>query len=114
MSFKQSLILIIGRNLAFGTFGRMPLGYYLIIISISSTLMHSSLEMTLLPPLGFYISKQSAITRASDDYYPKKPTTQSLHIAAVAFNHIFLGEIVVPDWDMFYVCYGVLTILSNV
>ncbi|XP_022642894.1 probable galactinol--sucrose galactosyltransferase 2 isoform X2 [Vigna radiata var. radiata] len=47
-------------------------------------------------------SKQSAITRASDDYYPKNTTTQSLHIAAVAFNSIFLGEIVVPDWDMFY------------
>ncbi|XP_027931803.1 probable galactinol--sucrose galactosyltransferase 2 [Vigna unguiculata] len=51
---------------------------------------------------SFYHSKQSAITRASDDYYPKNPTTQSLHIAAVAFNSIFLGEIVVPDWDMFY------------
>ncbi|KAL5140663.1 putative galactinol--sucrose galactosyltransferase 2 [Glycine soja] len=49
-----------------------------------------------------YHSKQSAITRASDDYYPKNPTTQSLHIAAIAFNSIFFGEIVVPDWDMFY------------
>jgi len=58
--------------------------------------------------LEFDSSKQSAITRASDDYYPKNPTTQSLHIAAVAFNSIFLGEIVVPDWDMFYVCYDIL------
>ncbi|XP_075664682.1 putative galactinol--sucrose galactosyltransferase 2 isoform X3 [Castanea sativa] len=47
-------------------------------------------------------SKRSAITRASDDYYPSNPTTQTLHIAAVAFNSIFLGEVVVPDWDMFY------------
>ncbi|KAJ9184225.1 hypothetical protein P3X46_003972 [Hevea brasiliensis] len=51
---------------------------------------------------SIYHSKQSAITRASDDYYPKNPTTQTLHIAAVAFNSIFLGEVVVPDWDMFY------------
>lgn len=49
-------------------------------------------------------SKRSAITRASDDYYPKNPTTQTLHIAAVAFNSIFLGEVFVADWDMFYVC----------
>ncbi|KAJ9690061.1 hypothetical protein PVL29_012629 [Vitis rotundifolia] len=49
-----------------------------------------------------YNARRSAITRASDDYYPKIPTTQSLHIAAVAFNSIFLGEVVVPDWDMFY------------
>ncbi|OVA19719.1 Glycosyl hydrolases 36 [Macleaya cordata] len=49
-----------------------------------------------------YNSKRSAITRASDDYWPKNPTTQTLHIAAVAFNSIFLGEVVVPDWDMFY------------
>lgn len=46
---------------------------------------------------------QSVITRASDDYWPENPTTQSLHIAAVAYNSIFLGEVVVPDWDMFYV-----------
>lgn len=49
-----------------------------------------------------YHSKRSAITRASDDYYPSNPTTQTLHIAAVAFNSIFLGEFVIPDWDMFY------------
>ncbi|GMY36565.1 probable galactinol--sucrose galactosyltransferase 2 [Fagus crenata] len=51
---------------------------------------------------SIYHSKRSAITRASDDYYPSNPTTQTLHIAAVAFNSIFLGEVVVPDWDMFY------------
>ncbi|PRQ28178.1 putative galactinol--sucrose galactosyltransferase [Rosa chinensis] len=51
---------------------------------------------------SIYHSKRSAITRASDDYYPKNPTTQTLHIAAVAFNSIFLGEVFVPDWDMFY------------
>ncbi|KAK9935824.1 hypothetical protein M0R45_012700 [Rubus argutus] len=49
-----------------------------------------------------YHARRSAITRASDDYYPKNPTTQTLHIAAVAFNSIFLGEVFVPDWDMFY------------
>ncbi|KAF6153868.1 hypothetical protein GIB67_001101 [Kingdonia uniflora] len=49
-----------------------------------------------------YHSKRSAITRASDDYWPKDPASQTLHVAAVAFNSIFLGEVVVPDWDMFY------------
>jgi len=34
---------------------------------------------------------------------PKNETSQTLHVAAVAFNSIFLGEVVVPDWDMFYV-----------
>ncbi|KAG5561022.1 hypothetical protein RHGRI_004147 [Rhododendron griersonianum] len=51
---------------------------------------------------SIYNSKTSAITRASDDYYPKNAKTQSLHIAAVAYNSIFFGEFVVPDWDMFY------------
>ncbi|GFS45666.1 seed imbibition 1 [Actinidia rufa] len=51
---------------------------------------------------SIYNSKRSAITRASDDYYPKNSTTQTLHIAAVSYNNIFLGEVVVPDWDMFY------------
>ncbi|XP_052183134.1 probable galactinol--sucrose galactosyltransferase 2 isoform X3 [Diospyros lotus] len=52
-----------------------------------------------------YSSKRSAITRASDDYYPRNPETQTLHIAAVAYNSIFFGEVMVPDWDMFYVCF---------
>ncbi|XP_043697579.1 probable galactinol--sucrose galactosyltransferase 2, partial [Telopea speciosissima] len=51
---------------------------------------------------SLYNCKRSAITRASDDYMPRNQTSQTLHIAAVAFNSIFLGEIVVPDWDMFY------------
>ncbi|GMN36705.1 hypothetical protein TIFTF001_006214 [Ficus carica] len=51
---------------------------------------------------SIYHSKRSAITRASDDYYPKNSSTQTLHIAAVSYNSIFLGEVVVPDWDMFY------------
>ncbi|KAH6825870.1 hypothetical protein C2S53_020307 [Perilla frutescens var. hirtella] len=49
-----------------------------------------------------YSAKMSAITRASDDYYPNNPTTQTLHIAAVAYNSLFFGEVFVPDWDMFY------------
>ncbi|KAL8463083.1 hypothetical protein ACS0TY_033923 [Phlomoides rotata] len=49
-----------------------------------------------------YSSKASAVTRASDDYYPNNPTTQTLHIAAVAYNSLFFGEVFVPDWDMFY------------
>ncbi|XP_057795142.1 probable galactinol--sucrose galactosyltransferase 2 isoform X2 [Salvia miltiorrhiza] len=49
-----------------------------------------------------YSANTSAITRASDDYYPNNPTTQTLHIAAVAFNSLFFGEVFVPDWDMFY------------
>ncbi|KAK4752348.1 hypothetical protein SAY87_021146 [Trapa incisa] len=51
---------------------------------------------------SIYHCKQSAITRASDDYYPQNPRTQTLHIASVSYNSIFLGEIFVPDWDMFY------------
>lgn len=67
----------------------------------------SSQAITLLYD-SYYSTRQSAITRASDDYYPTNPSTQSLHIAAVAFNSIFLGEFVVPDWDMFYVRNGLL------
>ncbi|GMI82413.1 seed imbibition 2, raffinose synthase 2 [Hibiscus trionum] len=51
---------------------------------------------------SIYHLKQSAISRASDDFYPKEPTTWAQHVAAVAFNSILLGELVVPDWDMFY------------
>ncbi|XP_020588586.1 probable galactinol--sucrose galactosyltransferase 2 isoform X2 [Phalaenopsis equestris] len=51
---------------------------------------------------SIYSSKAGAVTRASDDYMPRNLTSQTRHVAAVAFNSIFLGEILVPDWDMFY------------
>lgn len=35
---------------------------------------------------------------------PREPTFQTLHVASVAFNSLLLGEIMVPDWDMFQVC----------
>ncbi|KAI8529105.1 hypothetical protein RHMOL_Rhmol12G0200200 [Rhododendron molle] len=47
-------------------------------------------------------SKKSATARVSEDFKPNEPTFQTLHIASVASNSLLLGEIVVPDWDMFH------------
>lgn len=52
-------------------------------------------------------SKKSAVARVSEDFMPREPTFQTLHVAAVAFNSLLLGEIVVPDWDMFHVSFSV-------
>lgn len=51
---------------------------------------------------ALYCSKQTAVVRASDDFYPRDPVSHTIHIAAVAYNSIFLGEFMVPDWDMFH------------
>ncbi|KAI9173769.1 hypothetical protein LWI28_006155 [Acer negundo] len=51
---------------------------------------------------SIYSSKKSAVARASEDFTPKELTFQTLHVASVAFNSLLLGEIVVPDWDMFH------------
>ncbi|KAL5192078.1 putative galactinol--sucrose galactosyltransferase 2 [Glycine soja] len=51
---------------------------------------------------SIYSSKNSAAVRASEDFMPREPTLQTLHIASVAFNSLLLGEIFVPDWDMFH------------
>ncbi|KAG4171080.1 hypothetical protein ERO13_A12G186351v2 [Gossypium hirsutum] len=51
---------------------------------------------------SIYSWKTSAVARASEDFMPREPTFQTLHIASVAFNSLLLGEIVVPDWDMFH------------
>ncbi|KAF5957367.1 hypothetical protein HYC85_004592 [Camellia sinensis] len=51
---------------------------------------------------SIYSSMKSATARASEDFMPNEPTFQTLHIASVAFNGLLLGEIVVPDWDMFH------------
>lgn len=61
---------------------------------------------------GSFRSKRSASARASEDFMPNEPTFQTLHVAAVAFNSLLLGEIVVPDWDMFYVILFSLSFLT--
>ncbi|CAK9329636.1 unnamed protein product [Citrullus colocynthis] len=51
---------------------------------------------------AIYCAKQTAVVRASDDFYPRDPVSHTIHIAAVAYNSVFLGEIMQPDWDMFH------------
>ncbi|KAK5846222.1 probable galactinol--sucrose galactosyltransferase 2 isoform X2 [Gossypium arboreum] len=49
-----------------------------------------------------YSTKKAAAARATEDFMPNEPTFQTLHVAAAAFNSLLIGEIIVPDWDMFY------------
>ncbi|KAL8041854.1 hypothetical protein ABFX02_09G011200 [Erythranthe guttata] len=51
---------------------------------------------------SIFTSKKSATARASEDFMPNEPSFQTLHIASVSFNSLLLGEVVVPDWDMFH------------
>lgn len=51
---------------------------------------------------SLYCSRQTAVVRASDDFYPLDPVSHTIHIAAVAYNSVFLGEFMQPDWDMFH------------
>jgi hypothetical protein len=49
-----------------------------------------------------YIHTQTtAVARASDDFYPRDASSHTVHIANVAYNSVFLGEVIQPDWDMF-------------
>lgn len=48
-------------------------------------------------------AKRSAVIRASDDFWPRDPASHTIHIASVAYNTVFLGEFMQPDWDMFHV-----------
>ncbi|KAL0453092.1 UNVERIFIED_CONTAM: putative galactinol--sucrose galactosyltransferase 2 [Sesamum latifolium] len=51
---------------------------------------------------GIYSARQTAVVRASDDFYPRDPASHTIHISSVAYNTIFLGEFMQPDWDMFH------------
>ncbi|KAG2609743.1 hypothetical protein PVAP13_4KG228466 [Panicum virgatum] len=51
---------------------------------------------------ALYCSKQTAVVRASDDFYPRDPVSHTIHIASVAYNSVFLGEFMLPNWDMFH------------
>ncbi|KAL1556115.1 flavodoxin-like fold protein [Salvia divinorum] len=51
---------------------------------------------------ALYNSKKAATVRASDDFFPRDPASHTIHIASVAYNSVFLGEFMQPDWDMFH------------
>ncbi|KAL3643293.1 flavodoxin-like fold protein [Castilleja foliolosa] len=51
---------------------------------------------------GLYSAKKTAVIRASDDFWPRDPASHTIHIASVAYNTVFLGEFMQPDWDMFH------------
>ncbi|KAE8669047.1 putative galactinol--sucrose galactosyltransferase 6 [Hibiscus syriacus] len=57
-----------------------------IIACMSQTLMHST------------DGGRKSIRR----FYPWDPVSHTIHIAAVAYNSVFLGEFMLPDWDMFH------------
>uniref|UniRef100_A0A061S594 galactinol--sucrose galactosyltransferase n=1 Tax=Tetraselmis sp. GSL018 TaxID=582737 RepID=A0A061S594_9CHLO len=50
---------------------------------------------------NFYRYTTSAIARCCDDFYPCDPASHTSHIGNAAFNSLFLGALVHPDWDMF-------------
>ncbi|XVF03559.1 hypothetical protein REPUB_Repub05bG0004100 [Reevesia pubescens] len=49
-----------------------------------------------------YSATSTAVMRASDDFFPRDPSSHTIHIASVAYNTIFIGEFMQPDWDMFH------------
>jgi len=50
---------------------------------------------------NIYHFGSTAMCRASDDFFPRNAASWTAHIVGVAFNSVFLGEVVIPDWDMF-------------
>lgn len=48
-----------------------------------------------------YNTLASTLTRSFTDFWPKQPHSHGLHIYANAFNNLWLGQFVHPDWDMF-------------
>jgi hypothetical protein len=49
-----------------------------------------------------YNFKDSNLARVSDDFYPRRPASHTSHIANCSYNSLFMGEIVIPDYDMFH------------
>lgn len=46
--------------------------------------------------------RDTAVVRASDDFYPRNEASSHPHVAACAFNSVFIGALAQPDWDMFH------------
>ena len=51
---------------------------------------------------NLYNYASTSVARASDDFYPLRPESHTCHIVNVAYNSLFVGEVCLPDWDMFH------------
>jgi raffinose synthase len=51
---------------------------------------------------NLYRYQTTAVARASEDFFPGRPETHTVHLVNVAYNSLFIGEICLPDWDMFH------------
>jgi raffinose synthase len=51
---------------------------------------------------NLYRYRSTSIARAADDFYPDRAESQTVHLVNVAYNSLFIGEICLPDWDMFH------------
>jgi raffinose synthase len=51
---------------------------------------------------NLYRNKITSVARASEDFFPDKPESHTVHLVNVAYNSLFIGEICLPDWDMFH------------
>ncbi|GAX76619.1 hypothetical protein CEUSTIGMA_g4065.t1 [Chlamydomonas eustigma] len=51
---------------------------------------------------NLYRMLKTSVARASDDFYPRDPASSLPHLAACAFNGLFMSVLVQPDWDMFH------------
>eukprot|EP00967_Tisochrysis_lutea_P088011 scaffold124638_cov33-Tisochrysis_lutea.AAC.4 len=65
--------------------------------SFGSNLIHCMCHST----ENLYRYKHGNVIRASDDFYPNRPASHTMHIINVGYNSLFLGEFGLPDWDMF-------------
>ena len=62
-------------------------------IAVSNCMCHSTENL--------YRYADSAIARASDDFYPREPESWLWHLTACAYNSLLIGQVALPDWDMF-------------
>lgn len=51
---------------------------------------------------NMYRFTHTAVARTSDDYYPRDEASATPHIAACAYNSLYMGALIQPDWDMFH------------
>ena len=49
-----------------------------------------------------YHTRDSNVTRSSDDFGPGKGNSHPRHVRLNAFNSLWLGNVVICDWDMFW------------
>lgn len=84
------------------SFGESTVGRHLGLENAADRMNAALINCMAMTPENFWHSDRAQVARTSDDFLPREPKSLDEHLIQNAYCSLLLGELVYPDWDMFW------------